>query len=651
LCSTGYLLAFSNDDPPSQDQDQYAYSHAECEFFGAKREQYAGMVRGVSRAPSRNATGLTARTNQVVAMLAKAPGGSRTYTFDQAPSPDSIDYYINEDFQAQGITPAPMTTDYEFIRRVTLDLTGRIPNPDRVLAFVADTTPGKRAQLVDELLAKPEWVDKWTMFFGDLLYVVASRQTSIGMQRYPQGRNLYYQWLRDSIAANRPYNEMVTEMLTASTSNHYEESAGAVQGMLNAYMSGGPTQDRMDQGTNFIFTTFLGMSQVNCVLCHNGRGHVDAFNLWAGQTTRYQAWQLASFLSRTQVAPIGDPNVPNRQYWVVRDNVTGFTLDYTLNSAAGNRPARVAPSGCRSGQPCYYVAPRYIFNDEAPAPGESYRAALARMITGDIQFARATVNYLWAHLFGRGIVDPPDVFDPARLDPDNPPPTPWTLQPSNARLLNALARHYVENGYNLKAILREIVTSDTYQLSSRYEGTWNPEWEPYFARKFVRRLWAEEIHDAVVLSNGAIPSYDIGNFTTLGFPKPSFAMQFPDTVVGSDNNTIGFLNSFIRGNRDDLPRKSEGSIIQALNLMNNSIVVNRSRATGAQANQLIVQNLNKSNTELVNALFLGILSRPPSTDELSKALASIPAGGNARTAAIQDLTWSLYNKVDFIFNY
>src|SRR5205807_7319751 len=121
---------------------------------------------------------------------------------------------------------------------------------------------------------------------------------------------------------------------------------------------------------------------------------------------------------------------------------------------------------------------------DSPKPGDSYRASLARSITGDFQFARASVNYIWAQLFGRGIVDPPDSFDPARLDPDNPPPAPWTLQPSNARLLNSLARHFVEGGFNLKSLMREIVTSETYQLSSRYNGAWNIAWEPYFARKF-----------------------------------------------------------------------------------------------------------------------------------------------------------------------
>jgi hypothetical protein len=297
------------------------------------------------------------------------------------------------------------------------------------------------------------------------------------------------------------------------------------------------------------------------------------------------------------------------------------------------------------------VPPQYIFNGDTPKAGENYRVALARNITGDFQFARATVNYLWAQFFGRGIVDPPDTFDPARLDPNNPPPAPWTLQPSNPKLLNALAEHFVASGFDVKAVMREIANSDTYQLSSRYDGKWNAAWEPYFARKFVRRLWAEEVHDAVVESSGTFPSYSITGFTDQGYSKPSYAMQFPDVIGGPDGNTNGFLDSFFRGNRDDQPRRQDGSILQALNLMNNSIVETRIKATGATASQLIVQNLSKSNPDLVNTLFLNILSRYPTSDEMTKALANLPASGTTRPTAVQDLVWSLYNKVDFVFNY
>lgn len=627
-------------------QDQLPVEHPECTFFGPQRERYVtdALDRlGAGRGRTRD---FTTTTEAVSRALAVIPGGSQTYTYGRAHQTGSLDSYIWADFKKQNITPAPRTTDWEFVRRVTLDLTGRIPTPDRVLTFVADTDPQKRAKLIDTLLGSPEWVDKWTMYFGDL-YQNVDVKPSTSLRRFPQGRNAFYQWIKDSLANNKPYNQMATELISAAADNTYTD--GPSNWILNGYITGGPAQDIVDQSTSFVFDTFLGITHVNCLLCHNGRGHLDALSLWGSSTTRYQAWQLASHLSKTSFAraPV-DPSNNNIYYWRVVDNAKA--TDYALNTTTGNRPARVAPTGCKAGQPCFYVAPQYIFNGDSPRPGENYRAALARNVTGDFQFARATVNYMWAHFFGRGIVDPPDTFDPARLDPDNPPPTPWTLQPTNAALLNALAQHFIESKYDLRALMREITNSDTYQLSSRYDGAWKAEWEPYFARKFVRRLWAEEVHDAVAQSSGTYPSYTVGGFTDQGYAKPSFAMQFPD-INPPGGDLGGFLDSFIRGNRDDQPRKSEGSILQALNLMNNNFVVQRSHATGTNASQLIVQNLNKSNTDLINTLYLTILSRLPSSAEMSKAQAWIPTSGATRAASVQDLAWSLYNKVDFVFNY
>lgn len=627
---------------------QLPVEHPECSYFGADRAKFTAAALeklGIGRTHR-----LSQTTEQVVRALAAVPGGSQTYSFDQTHATGSIDSYTFADFQKNGITPAPPTTDWEFVRRVTLDLTGRIPTPDRVLSFVADTTPDKRAKLIDELLATPQWVDKWTMYFGDL-YQNTDVKSSTSLRRFPQGRNAFYQWIHDSLAGGKPYNQMATELITAAAENTYND--GPSNWILNGYITGGPVQDIWDQSTAFVFDTFLGITHVNCLLCHNGRGHLDQLSLWGSQTTRYQAWQLSGFLSHTSFTrkPV-DPSNNNIYYWIVADGAKNFTGEYPLNTTTGNRPARVAPTGCKAGQPCYYVPPQYIFNGDGPKPGENYRAALARNVTGDFQFARATVNYMWAQFFGRGIVDPPDTFDPARLDPQNPPPAPWTLQPTNAELLNALAQHFVASGYDLKALMREITNSDTYQLSSRYNGTWNAAWEPYFARKFVRRLWAEEVHDAVVQSSGTLPSYKYGGFTDQGYPMISYAMQLPDVVnAPSDGNASTMLDSFLRGNRDNQPRAEDGSILQALNLMNNTLVVQRSHAAGTNASQLIIKNAGLSNTDLINTLYLNILSRYPTPDEMKTALATLPASGANRTTAVQNLVWSLYNKVDFVFNY
>ena len=598
----------------------------DCVFAGQHQPRTATRTRS-----------LTTSTLQVSAMrpytAAASPAAGASY------ADGSIDAWIFADLNTNKITPAPKTTDWEFIRRATLDLTGRIPLPDRVLAFVADTSADKRSKLIDELLARPEWVDKWTMYLGDL-YQNTSLIRSTAVFRTPAGRDIFYRWIQDSLRTGKPYNQMASQLLTSSAELNYQD--GPSNWLIGSALLTGPPQDTTDQMAAAAAATFLGIGNMNCVLCHNGRGHLDGVNLWAVRTTRYQAWQFASYFSRTSARSASTS-------WGLEDNLEGFTSDYTLNTVSGNRPARQPGSGCEPGQPCSQVPPAYIFNGDTPRSGENYRQALARALTGDVQFARAAVNYIWEQFFGRGIVDPPDSFDPARLDPDNPPPAPWTLQPSNARLLNTLAQRFIASGYSLKSLMREIVNSSAYQLSSRYEGEWKLEYEPYFARKFVRRLWAEEIHDAITQSSGIVPNLAADSVTGL-----KYAMQLPDTlsVPTNDASTSAFLDLFLRGNRDDQARGTTGSVLQALSLMNSPWLENRLQVTGSSPNQLIAKGLQMPDKDAAETLFLSILSRLPSADETDKAVGLLSAKTGAdRLSAMQDLTWTLYNKVDFMYNY
>jgi len=564
----------------------------------------------------------------------------------QSYAPDTIDAYIFADLNTNGIQPAPRTTDWEFIRRVSLDLTGQIPSPDRALSFVADSSADKRAKLVDELLASQAWIDKWTMFLGDLLRNSVYKPSS-NVMRDASTRNQFYLWIRDGLAHDKAYTHMAREILSAPTGNNTDNPT--LNWWIGGYVPNAPAQDNVDQMTANVFDTFLGVAHVNCLLCHDGRGHLTGLSLWGQSTTRYQAWQLASYVSRSSAVQI------KSGFWLMQENAAGYSTDYALNTLTGNRPPRQPGPDCDPKQPCATVAPVYIFNGDTPKPGEDYRAALARHVTGDFQFARASVNYIWAELFGRGIVDPPNLFDPARLDPDNTPPDPWTLQPSNAWLLNSLAQHFVKGSYNFKTLMREIANSDTYQLASRYDGTWSVEWESSFARKLPRRLWSEELHDAILKSSGSAPLYvaaglDGDHTWAVQFPEPA---MYPAAMPLNDTPARNFLDTFTRGNRDDQPRKSDGSIIQALALMNSPFMEQHLQIDGTAPNQLIAANWQKSDKDLINALFLATLSRYPSAAEMSKAAALLAAAGPdaARLAAVQDLAWSLYNKMDFIFNY
>ncbi len=546
--------------------------HADCPFFGPQHDtivraslrgfRSGRMVRIAGNGAARPRDFAASSLTEKVASSVSAPVAHEAAVVD----PDTagtIDHYLFKAMADAEVTPAPLTTDAEFARRVALDLTGRIPNAATLTSFLADTAPDKRAKYIESLLASPEWVDKWTMYFGDFLQN-NSRNTQI--VRFADGVVAFNKYIRDSLASNKPYDQMARELIATQGTDSYTQ--GEVNWLVGGVVTGGPVQDIWDQQTANISESFLGIANMNCLLCHNGHGHLDSLSLWGSHTTRMEAWWMSSFLSRT--IPRRTTVSQNVYYWGLSENARA--ANYPLNTTTGNRPARQPVGAIKN------VDPQYLFGDQpAPGPGENYRDALAKYVTSDFQFARAAVNYMWAQFFGVGIVDPPNAFDPDRLDPDNPPtdpwpadPTqPWPLQPSNARLLNALAQDFIDSHYDLKQLMREIVNSQAYQLSSRYDGTWDPSWTPLFARKLVRRLWSEEVHDAITQSSGLIPTYNMGAV----YGTVNWAMQLPEpfnTPDGRTGRVTGFLDAFLRGNRDDQKRSADGSITQGLYLMNDA---------------------------------------------------------------------------------
>lgn len=618
--------------PGAEDQverPEYGVPHPECTLFTDHREQ---ILRGdLERRNANDALSLSALTEQVVNALPPAggppsPARGRTGSLQQTKFDNYIDTHIFTALQRLGIPPAALSTDQEFLRRVTLDLTGRIPGPMDVLQFLADPAPTKRADLINRLLDSPEWADRWAMFFGDLYRNTAATAQVV---RYQQGRDPFHYFILDSLRANKSYKDMAWEILTAS-GNTFDNWPSNFT--LGGRTTGGPAQDTYDTQAVNVSTAFLGISHLDCILCHDGAGHLDSLSLWGSRARRADAWGMAAFFSRTDLtAPNGNP----LRTGVVTD-VTTASRNYALNTTTGNRPARRA-----IGQT--FVLPASMFGGGTPKSGENWREALARLVTSDFQFARAIVNYVWRELMVVALVDPPDQFDPLRLDVNNPPPAPWTLQPSNPQLLDALARNFIRNNYDLRALMRDITTSRAYQLSARYDGNWNPTWEKYYARRLVRRLRAEEIHDAVVLSSGVMPGYALANFRE---PYVNFAMQLPDVVGIPGGVGSQFLDSFLRGNRQDDDRRNDLTILQALNLMNNTFVYNRARNVPGT---LLYNIMNQGNPQLIQGLYLAVLSRYPTQPEMDAATAALTAGPRANKA--EDLFWSLYNKVDFIFNY
>jgi hypothetical protein len=556
------------------------------------------------------------------------------------PRKNFIDDIIFDRMARDNVLSAPICSDAEFIRRAYLDITGRIPSASDVTAFLADTSSNKRDALVDRLVGSSEYVDKWTMFFGDLFKNTA-RSTNVN--RFSGGRDAFYNYIKSSIAANKSYAQMATEMITAgSTSSADNFVNGEANFIVGGIVPMGPPQDTMDGTAVNTASMFLGISALDCLLCHDGAGHLDTVNLWGSQRTRFEAWGMSAFFARTRRQRQVLSTQPNYSKYIVSENASG---EYQLNTNFGNRQTRAPINGVST------VQPRYIFNGGGVNTGENRRQALARHVTNDIQFARAAVNYIWEKLMVEALVSPSNSFDPDRLDPNAQLPSGWTLQPANAELLKSLAEEFVKSNYNIRALIATITKSSAYQLSSQYPGNWSLALVPYYARKYARRLDAEEIHDSIIKATGIGVTYQMRDTLNQNTFTVNWAMQLPDTVEPRTNpQSANFLNSFIRGDRDVKPRSLEPSIMQALNLMNHQFVMSRiHNANNGSTVQKLLADPNLTATQITTQLYLNTLSRNPTQSELDTLVPLFTSLG--RQQAAETIQWALLNKMDFIFNY
>jgi hypothetical protein len=550
------------------------------------------------------------------------PAGSVSY-------PVSINYIDDEIFgkmKTDGIRPAPMSTDEEFLRRVTVDLTGQIPDPATVQAFLADKSADKRAKTIDALLASDAFNDRWTMWFGDLVQNV---QVSANSREFPQGRNAYYNYIHDSIKASKPYDQMVRELLGATGDSF---TSGTPNFWVRQIQPNGPIQDTYDNLAAESGRMFLGMP-MQCLSCHNGLGHLDQVNVYLKGHARYDFWGNASFFSRGRFAK-SDKNVNNSSY-VVTESPTGT---YQLNTTSGNKTAR-APIGTQN-----TVSPAFLMTGETPRAGEPWRDAYGRMLTANPQFALAAVNYLWKEMFGLGIVEPADNMDPTRYDPNNLPAG-QTVQPNHPALLTRLGSDFTANHYDLRAILRTMAMSNAYQLSTQYTAsTWNESWTPYYARHIPRRLMAEALLDAITKATSVPITYTIS-----GAGTTTSAMKLPDTLEVRNNVNGRFLDEFGRGNRDDEARSNDSSIAQALSLMNdNTIVVSRTKKANAASTVAKTLVASSDPNVITDQLYLSTLSRYPTAAEKAQAVAYLKSGTLANKT--EDLQWVLLNSLEFLFD-
>lgn len=569
--------------------------------------------------------------------------GQRAVDVSTIPRRNFIDDEIFDAMAASGVQSAPLATDEEFFRRVNLDLTGRLPTPDAVRAYVADPNPGKLYTAIDRLLWAPGFVDKWTMWMGDWLRNSAANSTSYSPEQI-NGRNTFYKYIWRSVSDSKSIRDMAYEILSAS-GNNYDEVTGQANFLSSAGAPGGPAQDTYDAMLVKSATAFLGLGNYDCLLCHNGRGRLDQLNLWGKGVQRQEAQQMAAFFSRTTLtrwaAPPGTPAaVAATDFYYnsysLQDSARGT---YDLNTNYGNRPNR-------SSSPVVRLTPSYRGTLATPADN-NWRAAFAQLVVDDPMFSRNFVNRIWKRMFSLALADPVDGLDPARLDPSNPPPAPWAFQATHPTLLNKLSAQFADQNYSLRELLRSIVTSSAYHLSSDYSGDWKLEYVPLFARHYPRRLDAEEVHDAITTATGVFNTYPQWG------QNVTYAMQLLDTVEPRTNqgNAQAFMNYFLRGNRDTQPRSQATSSQQSMALMNDSFVNSRMHMTQSP----VLQGIAKlsTNDDIASQLFLTFVSRMPDSLERGKAAMAL---GKATTTAqknavIEDLAWALINKIEFLFSY
>ncbi len=574
-------------------------------------------IHGSLLAPKKEtASGLTER-------VAKALPSVDTAKFQVKPK-NFIDVQIFGKMQRDRIPHAALASDAEFLRRVSLDLTGRIPSTQEISAFATDTDPTKRDKLVDRLLDSEAFVDRWAYFFMD---------TFRANGKMGRGQNLFHYWMKENLRADRPYDDVARDIIAASAKSNHVVAAASV--IAREHVQGKPQPDNgkdmdmvhqldtHDELAVLYSKVFLGIN-TSCITCHDGKGHLEKVNVWLSQRKRHEFFKLASFMGNNRYLMYWENGKPQSGEFLIDDGASGY-------DTKGKSMIRVP----RYGGP---NTPAFILTGEAAKPGVEPRVELGRMLTSHDQFARATANMFWKQLMGQGIVEPFDEFDLARQDPNNVPKG-WELQPSHPELLNALAADFRKNSHSVRHLLARICKSNAYQLSARFDGEWKDSYSKYFARKFVRMLTAEELHDAIATATGRPGNFKLGDLPM------TMAMQLSGPSGGGDIKY--FMQTFGQSNRNNPPKPLQGSPLQPLLLMQSPVVNDRVLAAKDSRVQRLLDSY-KDDGKVVDELFLSTLSRRPSRSEGEVARAAL--NGN-RVDGAQNLQWALINLTEFFFNY
>ncbi|NBV21314.1 MAG: DUF1553 domain-containing protein [Proteobacteria bacterium] len=487
-----------------------------------------------------------------------------------------VDELVMTKWRKLGIAPSELCTDAEFIRRASLDAIGTLPTAEEVRTFLADKAPDKRDRLVTALLDRKEYADYWAGIWGDVL-----RNKRRNGEEHKRGTFAFAAWIQDSMAQNKPYDQFVREILTAQGNVSDNPTVVWYREVRNTVHQ-----------VNDTAQLFLG-TRVSCANCHNHPYE---------KMTQDDYWGMAAFFSRLGV----------KQGEVSSENAIFVRKDGETRQPRTGKTMK--PKGL--GGPAY---------DQVR--GEDPRAKLADWMAEPTNpyFSRALVNRIWAHYLGVGLVEG---VDDMRL----------TNPPSNPALLDALAKDFVAHKFDLKQLMRTIMTSQVYGLSATPNSDNHTDKQNY-ARYFPRRLPAQALLDAVDTVTGSTEKY-------AGFPLGTRAIELPDEFVPSY-----FLDVFGRSKREtacECERSYAPNLAQSLHLMNSPEI--QSKISDAKGNAAKLAESKRPNAEIMAELYLRAFSRPPSEDELAESVKRLAATTDRR-AFLEDFTWMLVNSKEFVFNH
>ncbi len=487
---------------------------------------------------------------------------------------NEIDRRVFAKLQQLQILPSDVCSDTDFLRRATLDLTGRLPDIGETRAFLEDKAADKRSRVVDRLLETPDYAHFWSMKWGDLLRCNSRRLTATGVHKFRR-------WLYDVVSTDKPINEFAHELLTAQGSTQQNPAA-------NYWRA---SRDEID-ATETTAQLFLGI-RIQCAKCHN-----HPFEKW----TQDDYYGIAAAFHR-----VGRKagKLPNDEFIFVK---------------AGGEVTQP-----RTGET---MKVRLLLQGSVDVPDDQdRRTVFADWLTGPANpfFAKSVANRIWGHIMGRGIVEPVDDFRDS-----NPP--------SNPELLAVLAEELVKHSYSTKHIIRLIMNSRVYQLSS-LRNDFNADDEIYFSHATTRMLTAEQLLDGICHVTGVKETFK-------GMPVGTRAIDLVDPPTGHK-----FLQVFGQPQRElpcECERSTDSNLSQALQLINGPVVHNKIRDKNGNLHQWIKDG--KNDQEIVSLLYLTALSREPVEAEVQTSLRHIAANSD-RTSALEDVAWAVINSKEFLFQH